>query len=99
MRRVNWDLVPDGGLVALLTAHEVGKGEELHLADFRDTHALYYSTFRSWIGLTKTRGLRPGKRDAVLVNGVWYAEEDMDVAGANPDHVPDVSLMSLEIIG
>lgn len=62
--------------MVLLTAREVAEDSVLMMADFRDTHALRFVRSGHLVGLTKSRGMRLGSRPAVLVNGVWYLDED-----------------------
>lgn len=98
MKDIDWSRVPESGLLVLMTAEDVEAGAVMKMADFRDTHALFYSRFGRWLGLSR-RGVRLGTSPLRLVDGIWYAAEDRELSDANPDHAPDVSQISLKVIG
>ena len=77
MREIDWSIVPDNGTLVLLTMRDVMKQTPLCITDFRDTHTLVFSKTGNFVGLTKSRGVRMGKRPLRMVNGIWYADEDL----------------------
>jgi len=78
VREINWGIVPDNGTIVLLTMQDVMEQTPLYIADFRDTHTLVFSKTGNFVGLTKSRGVRLGKRPLRMVDGIWYAHEDLD---------------------
>ena len=78
MREIDWDIVPNNGTLVLLTMQDIMNQARLYVTDFRDTHTLVFSKTGNFVGLTKDRGVRLGKRPLRMVNGIWYAVEDFD---------------------
>lgn len=98
VKTVNWDLVEDGDALVLVTAEEVVAGLEVKMADFRDTHALYYGPLRAWLGLSRV-GLELGTETPRMERGLWYVRRDDALCAAHVDLEPDVSAISLRRIG
>jgi hypothetical protein len=78
VREINGDVVPNNGTLVLLTMRDVVDRAPLYITDFRDTHTLVFSKTGNFVGLTKSRGVRLGKRPLRMVDGIWYAVEDFD---------------------
>jgi hypothetical protein len=78
VRPIDWKLVPDGGIMVLLTMRDIVDQADLMIADFKDTHALVFTMTGNFVGLTKDRGARLGKKPIRMINGIWYAFEDLE---------------------
>lgn len=70
--------MPGNGVAVLLTMRDIVEQTPLCVADFRDTHALVFAKTGNFVGLTKHRGVRLCKRPLRMVDGIWYAQEDLD---------------------
>lgn len=81
----------------LLTATDIGPEERMYAADFRDMTAVMHTPSRSFIGLTRSRGMRLGKHPR-LVDGSWVLEEDVEAQMAYPNKRLTPEALSLEII-
>lgn len=97
LRRLSPDHYPREGMLLLMTVEEVFPDAPMLVADFRDTHALYYSGLDGWVGMGKS-GLAMGTGSPELVDGVWYVEDDVRKNGAARDHSPDPGKMELRRI-
>jgi hypothetical protein len=98
MKPFDWRLTRDDGELVLATAEEVMDGLDMKLADFRDTHALYYLPFRAWVGLSRS-GIELGTGTPRMEGGLWYVRRDDVLCAANQEVEPDLSLMVLRRIG
>jgi hypothetical protein len=90
MRKLDWDIVPEEGLV-LMTAPEIAYSAPMLMADFRDSFALVYTKTGNYIGMSRDRGLQLGKSPR-MVNGIWFLDEDK-ITGekhVNVQLLPDV---------
>lgn len=96
MKEISWEGIPDG-LMILLTAQDIGPSERMHAADFRDMTAVMFMPARSFVGLTRDRGIRLGKRPR-LFEGSWVLEEDEKAQEAYPDKRLNPDVLSLEVI-
>jgi len=92
----DWRLTRDDDLV-LATADEVAEGLEMKVADFRDTHALWYSALSAWMGFSRA-GVELGTSAPRMERGIWYVARDATLCEANRDHSPDVSRIVLRRI-
>lgn len=77
--------------MALCTSEFVGISSNIMWADFRDTHALFYPKAGRFIGYNQDGVMLLGKKDLSLVNGVWIAEEDLNLMSKFPD-IPALEL-------
>ncbi len=99
MRPIDWTLIGDGNQsMLLLTAGEISESGPMFVADFKDTHALVFKKTKNWLGLTKGRGVRFGKKPIRLINGVWYVTEDSTAQSGNENVELRPELLSLEPI-
>lgn len=80
MKPIDWDLVPESGVLILLTAYDIYDGQPMMLADFRDQQALFHIKYQRYLGLSLTRGIRFCRPPAIMSNGYWYAEEDNNIS-------------------
>ena len=96
MKEISWEGVPEG-LMILLTATDVGHAERMYAADFRDMTAAMHLPSGAFIGMTRDRGIRLGRRPR-LVNGTWVLEEDRKAQEAFPDKALSPDVISLEVI-
>lgn len=96
MRDFDLKLVPAEGL-ALMTAPDVDGGP-MYVADFRDSHALVYRATGHFVGFSRRKGLKLGRRPLRMVNGIWIMDEySGDLRGH--EHVElRPELLSLELI-
>ena len=97
MKKVDWSALRDDGVLVLLTAEEVSDGLEMKMADFRDTHALYYQPLRAWIGMSRA-GVELGTGDPQLSEGIWLIRRDDGLCAAHENMLPDVSRIALRRI-
>lgn len=95
---MNWSVLRDDGALVLATAEEVARGLDMKMADFRDTHALWYSPLSAWIGLSR-RGVFLGTGQPSLVSGLWYVRRDEVLCARHRDLEPDVESVLLKKIG
>lgn len=98
VRPIDWNLVPDNGVMVLLTVPDLLDDVPLHMADFKDDHALIFKKTGSYIGLTLTRGVRLGKGPAKMINGIWYVNEDQQIQQSYPDIELDPEMVDLKTI-
>jgi len=98
MKEIRWDIVPNDGSLVLLTAVNLVMDEQLFIADFRDREALVYNPTGSFVGLTRTRGIRLGKKPLRLVNGIWLLDEDLEITKIHKNLFLMPDLVSLEMI-
>lgn len=75
---MDWKLVPDDGIIVLLTMRDIVDKADLMIADFKDTHALIFKKTGNFVGLSKSRGVRLGKKPIRMISGIWYAFEDLE---------------------
>jgi len=75
VRPIEWNIVPDGGWLVLLTMEEPADGVPASMADFRDSKALTHSKTGRWLGLGRS-GVRFGSGPPELRNGIWFVRED-----------------------
>ncbi len=87
MRRYDWKLTRDDGELVLATAEEAVDGLDMSIADFRDTHALYYVPLRAWVGISRA-GVELGTAAPRMERGIWYVARDEAVCAANRDINP-----------
>jgi hypothetical protein len=80
MRQIDWKLVPEHGRMVLLTIQDLVDEVPLMIADFRDTHALFHPKSGRFLGLTRNRGMRMGKSPIQMIDGIWYINEDDEIA-------------------
>ncbi len=99
MKRVDPSVLRDDGELVLLTVEEVVEGVEVQMADFRDTHALFYAPLSSWMGLS-SRGVQLSRRDSPpeLRNGIWYVRRDEDLCAAHENLAPKPEAIVLRVI-
>lgn len=97
MRKVEPERVPEDGELILLTVEDVRAGEELKMADFRDSYALFYEGADRWLGLSR-EGVRLGKGPFRMWDGVWLCQEDREACAALPNHTPDLTRVFLRLI-
>ena len=93
----DWDSLPDDMLV-VMTAPALESGMAMHVADFTDVQALVFKETRSYVGMSRSRGLRFGARPALLRNGIWIAHEDTAKQLKWKDFVLSVDALSLDVI-
>jgi hypothetical protein len=98
MRPYDWNLTRDDGELVLATAEEVVDGLDMKLADFRDTHALYYLPLRAWVGLSRF-GVELGTEAPRMERGLWLVRRDEGLCAEHRDVEPDLNLMVLRRIG
>lgn len=98
VRTFDWRLTRDDGELVLATAEEIVEGLDMSLADFRDTHALYYSPLQAWIGLSRS-GIELGTGTLRMEEGLWIVRRDDRLCGLHRDLEPDLSSMILRRIG
>lgn len=98
MKPYDWRLTRDDGELVLATAEEVAEGLDMKLADFRDTHALYYLPLRAWVGLSRA-GIELGTGTPRMERGLWLVRRDEALCAENRDVEPDLGLMILQRIG
>ncbi len=98
MRPIDWDTLRTDGHLVALTAEEVADGLEVKMADFRDTHALFYSPLGAWLGMSKA-GVELGTGEPEMVSGIWYVVRDDALCEANRNMSPDVERMILKRVG
>lgn len=80
MRSIEWNAVPVGKFLVLLTMEDVQDGSPVMMADFQDVNAIFHRGLRRWVGMSRTRGMRLGIGEPELKNGIWYVEEDVKSA-------------------
>jgi hypothetical protein len=90
MKRIDWDIVPEEGLV-LMTALELADSAPMFMADFRDSFALIYTKTGNYIGMSRDHGLQLGKSPR-MINGIWFLDEDKEIGAKHIDVqlLPDV---------
>lgn len=98
VKPVDWSLLRQDGYLVLLTAEEVAAGLEMKMADFRDSHALFYPPLGAWLGMS-TAGVELGSGDPQMVAGVWYVRRDEALCEANRNMEPDVERIVLRRVG
>lgn len=98
MKKVDWSALRDDGVLVLLTAEEVSAGLDVKMADFRDTHALYYQPLRAWMGMSAA-GVELGTGEPQLSDGLWLVRRDDALCSAHENMEPDVSRIALRRIG
>lgn len=98
MKEVDWDIVPTGETMILLTAGGLEPNGLLFMADFKDTMALKFTPTGNYIGLTRNRGMRLGKGPKFMRNGVWFIYEDFEAQKRYTECELDMSLVTLENI-
>jgi hypothetical protein len=98
MKPVDWDIVPDDGTMILLTTNDIIDDANLYIADFKDLKALIFKPTRSFVGLTRTRGIRLGKGPPRMINGIWYVDEDPKAQAKHKNIELTPELVSLVII-
>lgn len=96
MRDIDWSRVPEGPMV-VLTAEDTARGEPLKMADFKDTHALFYKVTGSWLALSRT-GVRLGKGPMWMEDGIWMCSPDEGASERLPNHDPDLDQVCLRPI-
>lgn len=97
MRPVEETPIPsDPSVLILMTVDEIVSGIKMQVADFTDTHALFYDALGAWIGLG-VGGLSIGS-DPWMEGGVWYVRKEANLAAANPNHVPDIAKLRLAVL-
>ena len=82
--------------MAVLTTADLDPDGKIFIADFRDIHLLTYEGHI--LGLTKTRGVRFGKRPLTMTDGVWYAQEDFKAQDGHDNVRIDHTHLTLEPI-
>lgn len=97
MRDIDWEAVPESGDLVLLTAEDVASQEPLKMADFKDSHGLFYKALGGWLGLSRT-GVRMGKEPIWMQDGLWMCKADEDSQRRHPNHDPDVTRIYLRPI-
>lgn len=98
MKKVDWRLVPDGGILVLLTMEELIDGEPLMMADFHDMRALYHKETGRFVGLTRRKRVMLGRPPLRLKDGIWYLNEDMELGKLRQDVPITSETASLELI-
>ncbi len=98
MKPVDWRLLKDDGDLILVTAEESHPGLEVKMADFRDTHGLYYLPLRAWMGLSRA-GIQLGTSAPRMERGLWLVERDEVLCEANRDLEPESGSIVLRRIG
>jgi hypothetical protein len=98
MRAVDMRAVPRAGAIVLLTVEDLVPNAEMMMADFRDTHAVYYLGLDGWVGLGP-QGLAMGRGSPELVDGIWYVSPDEEKNSRHRNHEPDPGRMELRRIG
>lgn len=92
MRDIEWDLVSISGTLVLLTMEEVEDGQPILMADFKDIYALSHKKTQSWLGMSR-RGVRLGRGEPELKDGIWVIEEEIDF----PDSAKNVVISSNDV--
>lgn len=82
MRPVDFELLRDDGVLVLLTVEEVMDGTPVKMADFKDTHAMFYFPLRAWMGMS-SRGVELGSGQPELIGGVWYVARNDAICSAH----------------
>ena len=98
MKTVDWRLLRDDGDLVLVTAEEAMPGLEVKMADFRDTHGLYYSPLKAWMGISRV-GVQLGTAVPRMERGLWYVARDEALCEANQDLEPRAEFIVLRRIG
>lgn len=98
MKPYDWSLTRDDGELVLATAEEVAAGLDMKMADFRDTHALYYLPLRAWLGLSRA-GIELGTATPRMERGTWIVRKDEALCAEHREIEPDLGLMVLRRIG
>lgn len=62
--------------MALCTSEYVSISSEIMWADFRDTHALYFSRAGRFVGFNQDGFLLLGQEGLHLIGGYWFLQED-----------------------
>jgi len=78
MRPVDWNLLRQDGILVLLTVEEVEPNVDVLMADFRDTHALFYAPLNAWMGMAPD-GMHLGTAPPEMRDGIWYVVRDEEL--------------------
>lgn len=77
MREVDWDVVPETGKLPLCTVRDLQARATIYLADFRDIEVLIWKPTGSFIGLSRSRGMRFCSGPIEMMDGVWFGQENL----------------------
>ena len=97
MRQADNRKVPDG-LYAILTSKELTDDAKVFIADFRDTNALQHIKTGAFLGLGRDGSIRLCRKPASLIDGIWYAEVDENLAKSLKNLDLEPSDLTFEII-
>ena len=99
MKSIDWKLVPEKGNMVALTVPEITEDGDLYMADFKDVRILVFKKTGSYLGITKTRGIRLGKKQSLhMISGIWYVEEDLENQAKYENFTLSPDSISLQII-
>lgn len=86
------------GQLILLTLKTLAPREPLLAADFKDMQVPVFVKTGNFIGFSIDRKIKFGKKPAVLINGIWFIDEETNISKEYENIIIDPSLLSMELI-